>query len=263
MLWQMLATFVFRLSLGTAIAMAMTPSKLVTSGFFRVHLWMLMGLNTFAALAVGTSDFAPRHVLWITIAAVVVSYVGAVIWMYERRIAGVTAICIVAILGLIAAVSIAPKVGEGVQASLLGISLAGNGGLIDIISSSTLLGLVMTSMLLGHWYLNTPTMKLAPLKRLVLAMLVAVVVRAVICGVGCGAELTMHTMPRNFGWYGLLSLRWLSGLIGITVLGWMTWETLKIPNTQSATGILYVAVMFSFLGELSSQLLAAGAVYPL
>jgi len=25
---------------------------------------------------------------------------------------------------------------------------------------------VLTAMLLGHWYLNTPTMQLAPLKRL-------------------------------------------------------------------------------------------------
>jgi len=254
MLWQMLATFVFRLSLGTAVAMAMTPSSMVTSGFFRVHLWMLMGFNTFAALAVGTSDFAPRPVLWVTIATAVVSYVGSVIWMYERRTAGFVAICLVAILGLIAAIWIAPETGEGLLGiSLVGVSLLGNGGLIDILSSSLVLGLVMTSMLLGHWYLNTPTMQLAPLKRLVLAMLIAVIVRALVCGTGCGAELTMHAMPRNFGWYGLLSLRWLSGLIGITVLGWMTWETLKIPNTQSATGILYVAVMFSFLGELWAE----------
>ena len=52
-----------------------------------------------------------------------------------------------------------------------------------------------------------------------------------------------------------LALRWLAGLIGILGLAGMTWQTLKIPNTQSATGILYVAVIFAFLGELSSQLL--------
>ena len=36
----------------------------------------------------------------------------------------------------------------------------------------------------------------------------------------------------------------------------MTWQTLKIPNTQSATGILYVAVILTFLGELVSHLLS-------
>ena len=43
----------------------------------------------------------------------------------------------------------------------------------------------------------------------------------------------------------------------------MTWKTLKIPNTQSATGILYVAVIAVFLGELTSQLLSARTAFPL
>jgi hypothetical protein len=42
----------------------------------------------------------------------------------------------------------------------------------------------------------------------------------------------------------------------------MAWFTLKIPNTQSATGILYAAVVATFLGELMSQLLSASSVYP-
>jgi hypothetical protein len=37
----------------------------------------------------------------------------------------------------------------------------------------------------------------------------------------------------------------------------MTWETLKIPNTQSATGILYAGVILVFVGELVSQLLGS------
>jgi hypothetical protein len=35
----------------------------------------------------------------------------------------------------------------------------------------------------------------------------------------------------------------------------MAWETARIRSTQSATGILYVVVILSFLGELTSQLL--------
>ena len=31
--------------------MGVTPSRQVTSGFFRVHLWVLMGVQTLAALA--------------------------------------------------------------------------------------------------------------------------------------------------------------------------------------------------------------------
>jgi hypothetical protein len=43
----------------------------------------------------------------------------------------------------------------------------------------------------------------------------------------------------------------------------MAWKTLKIPNTQSATGILYVGVIGTFLGELTAMLLHLDTIYPL
>ena len=43
----------------------------------------------------------------------------------------------------------------------------------------------------------------------------------------------------------------------------MTWETLKIPNTQSATGILYAAMLLAFIGELTAQLMSVRGGYPL
>ena len=43
----------------------------------------------------------------------------------------------------------------------------------------------------------------------------------------------------------------------------LTWQTLKIPNTQSATGILYVGVIVTFVGELTSQLLSRESLFPL
>jgi hypothetical protein len=55
----------------------------------------------------------------------------------------------------------------------------------------------------------------------------------------------------------LESLRWLAGLVGLPVLLWLSRKTLDIPNTQSATGILYVACLAAILGELTAQLLAA------
>jgi FtsH-binding integral membrane protein len=55
----------------------------------------------------------------------------------------------------------------------------------------------------------------------------------------------------------LLALRWLAGLVGLPVLLVMSRKTLDIPNTQSATGILYVACLAAILGELTSQLLHA------
>ena len=64
-------------------------------------------------------------------------------------------------------------------------------------------------------------------------------------------------------WWLFLSLRWLAGLVGTLGLAWLTWKTLEIPNTQSATGILYAAMILAFIGELTAQLLSAEAVFPL
>jgi hypothetical protein len=36
-----------------------------------------------------------------------------------------------------------------------------------------------------------------------------------------------------------------------------------VPNTQSATGILYAGVILVFLGELMSQLLSMDSTFPL
>jgi len=45
--------------------------------------------------------------------------------------------------------------------------------------------------------------------------------------------------------------------VGLPVLLVMARKTLDIPNTQSATGILYVACLAAILGELTAQLLGA------
>ncbi|MCP3693713.1 MAG: hypothetical protein GY917_16040, partial [Planctomycetaceae bacterium] len=50
MLWQILLQFILRLTFGVALAMTITPSRLVTSGFYLVHLWVLMGVNVFGSL---------------------------------------------------------------------------------------------------------------------------------------------------------------------------------------------------------------------
>jgi hypothetical protein len=136
---------------------------------------------------------------------------------------------------------------------------------LDRITGSLVLGSITTAMLLGHWYLNTPSMKLAPLQRLVIFMSVAIVARMLLGGVCAGLEAHRLSLSGNLAaaWLVFLSLRWLAGLIGTLGLAWMTWLTLKIPNTQSATGILYAAMILAFIGELTAQLMSVRGGYPL
>ena len=91
---------------------------------------------------------------------------------------------------------------------------------------------------------------------------VAVLFRAVLGASGILLGIAPGQLQSQ-AFLSFLALRWLAGLIGLAVLAWMSWQTLKIPNTQSATGILYVAVIFAFLGELTSQLLSAQTPFPL
>ena len=74
------------------------------------------------------------------------------------------------------------------------------------------------------------------------------------------AELGVTLPPL---WGPFLALRWLAGLIGTLVMAGMTWQTLKVPNTQSATGILYAGMILAFIGELTAALLSAESPFPL
>jgi len=260
---QILVEFLFRLTFGVAVAMALTPSRWVTSGFFRVHLWVLMGLQTLAALALYTPAPGKTHLsviafeqFGLALVAAVVSYVGAVIWMYERRTLGKLAIVLVAGCALAGCcLPVLASSGKPVAPQLA-----------DRVTGGLVLGLTTTAMLLGHWYLNTPTMKLEPLKRLIVLLAIVVGLRMGVCLAGTWLEATFHLAATGMSprtWALFLSLRWLSGLIGVLGLAWLTWQTLKIPNTQSATGILYAGVVLAFIGELTSQLLSAQALYPI
>ncbi len=118
----------------------------------------------------------------------------------------------------------------------------------------------MAAMLLGHWYLNAPGMELAPLRRLLVAMAAATALQMAVCGAGLALNATagdLSTQQRLF-----ILLRWSFGLIGLPLIIWLTWKTLEIPNTQSATGILYVAVICVLAGETMSLPLSAELPFP-
>jgi hypothetical protein len=105
-------------------------------------------------------------------------------------------------------------------------------------------------------------MEIAPLRRLLLALGAAVVLQTIVSAVGLVCELKSATGITTQWWMFLL-LRWSFGLLGVGALARMAWQTLKIPNTQSATGILYVAVLGVFIGELTGLLLSAESASPL
>ena len=247
---SLLTEFLLRATFGLAAAMTLPSARQVTSGYFRNHLYVTLGLSSMAALLSRSVDAPP---FWPAILAAALSYFGAVCWLYERSSAGKAMLVLIAIVACFGAC----------QASGIVMSdeVRPNLRFFQVLSSGMLLGATMAAMLLGHWYLNAPGMQLAPLKKLLLAMGVAVVLHGVICGAGLALEASRRPFDTQ-DWLFII-LRWSFGLMGVLVLTWLAWRTLAIPNTQSATCILYVAVIGAFVGEKMSLLLSSASVYPL
>src|SRR5437762_610078 len=71
-----LAQFLLRAAFGLALAMVLTSPSKVTSGFYRNHCYVLLGMSVLAALAVSTAAGLPSA--WLAIIAAATSYAGAV-----------------------------------------------------------------------------------------------------------------------------------------------------------------------------------------
>jgi hypothetical protein len=240
----MLALFCLRLASGLAAAMLLLPVGQTNPRFCRAHFLTMLGLTVGAAAflwhGAGTAVCASL------VASMVLTFLGSVIWSVDRAPGG-------RVIGPVTALSLA--------GSLILIRVVQVPGdffplpIIDDLTSAALLGLSTTAMLMGHAYLIAPAMSIKPLMRLLVAFFISLAVRAAVNAVGFHSWTQVHSLGKLDEVTLLLPLRWGIGIVGPAVLGFMAWQTARIRSTQSATGILYVVVIFCFLGELISQLL--------
>ena len=112
-------------------------------------------------------------------------------------------------------------------------------------------GLALMDMLLGHAYLTASKMTMAPFRRLNAALAAALAVRAV-SAVGVVLWLqSRRPVDMLWGVYGLyVGTRWLVGLVVPGVFVYMAHDCIQRRSTQAATGILYVAGVLLFIGEI-------------
>jgi hypothetical protein len=116
----------------------------------------------------------------------------------------------------------------------------------------TVCGLALVAMNVGHWYLSATKLTIRPLRNTTLALLGLLVLRALWLIAVClmaGSELGRFVDPAELTLISIGMIRILFGLIGPLVLAWMTWETVKLESTQSATGILYALLAMVLVGE--------------
>jgi hypothetical protein len=255
----MLAAFSLRLALGMVAALLVLSPKQVNPRFFRAHFQIALGIALVALLFAPPSSWDTVWFPVCLIVGMVLATFGSVVFAFDGAPGGV-------------ALTVVTTVAFGIGLALLGPAVepvAVEHGKIawvhsDNFTSAALLGASMTAMLMGHSYLNAPTMSIGPLKRLLAALGVAVLVWLAVAGPGLWCWTAAHPSATLEGSMLLwLPVRWLVGLLGPAVLTVLAWQTARIRSTQSATGILYVVVILTFLGELTSLLLFHDTGYPM
>lgn len=249
----MLAHFALRMIGGMSLMWALLPQGRIASGFFRIQMLVALALSVLAGLSIEpfpqvvTGEPLVSASAGALLCAVLagLSFLGSVLWTLERRRGA--AVCVLLVCGL----SLVVLLGHALTVAALRTGL-GWLVLFSELSSAALLGGAVVGMLLGHWYLTAPTMSLTPLHRINQYFAAAAVARLVLSSVGLwlGASLITGTTPAAW-----LALRWLAGIVGPLAVTLMVWRILKYRNTQSATGVLFVGVILTFLGETTALLL--------
>ncbi len=245
----MIAQFAARLIFGMSLTWAFLPQAKISSGFFRIQMLVVLGLGVLGSLTsnivetksmiTSTSVLQPAFIV-----ISVLAFLGSVFWTLERRQAGrrfghAIAASSLAVVVLFAARTDTPFIGNVLRVD-------------SEVATSAILGVTMVAMLLGHWYLTAPTMSHDPLQRANQLFAVAVLMRFVMSAIALAMNWQLVGSGTTLTW---LALRWIAGILGPALLAVMVWRILKYRNTQAATGVLFVGVILTFIGELSATLL--------
>jgi hypothetical protein len=245
----MLTLFCARVALGLIACLLLLSPRQLHPRFFRTQF-----LTAFGLLVIATLTGWPHGGSWTRgslAVSTILSLLGAISWTLDPAPGGRILI-------------VATPVAIGV-ALVFAIPWPPPAPLIaDNLTSAAFLGTALTTMLVGHSYLISPGMALTPLMRCLRAGGAALSFRIGIIGWGlwCWTEIT-PTYTLNNEVVLWLPVRWLVGVIAPLGFGWMAYSAGRIRSTQAATGILYVVVVCSFLGELLGLLLTRQTGLPL
>jgi hypothetical protein len=231
------------LSAGTLLVVGLTELLGGTTRGYRLFMaWLLVvfaaillvsELNLPAATAVESTSGARRGLV-IAFAAVSVAYLGASMLQLRRSLLAVGG-------GIVGMLALATLAAGGATLSPMLFS-------IQLVLAALALGAVNAAMLLGHWYLVTPKLSAAPLRRMMWLLLAALVVQGLAFVV---AVLTVSSGPLG-GPIGPLT--WLRLAVGtvlpicITVLALLA---SRAPSLQASTGLLYIGLAFVIAGSIA------------
>lgn len=154
-----------------------------------------------------------------------------------------------------------PRSGLAVGGGLIGIislvALANAGDTLSttlfaaqLILAALALGAVNAAMLLGHWYLVTPKLSPAPLRRMMVLLLGALGLQALVF-VASMAVVSVGPLGGPIGW-----VTWLRLLVGIAlpiVITVLAYLASRASSLQASTGLLYIALAFVMAGSIAAS----------
>lgn len=233
----------WQLAGGTAVflANARFAYSEVSRGFYRSALWVLFPMAAASALLF---DGGTRVAALIASAAMG-GFLAAV--YTQRPLLEWIGAAATEILSLVTIFSASLEACSGACGWVIGTGMA---GLVFV-------GAVTYAMTLGHWYLNQARLPIAPLKHSTITLLVALIV-SLSLGVVGRRELIIGTVPATLLSSSPVSYWWFWLVLMLSTFGlWlMVRSTVWSRSTQSATGLLYIAIVVVVTAQFVMNLLA-------
>ena len=249
-----------------AAAIARAPAG---PGFYRLILLVGLGsLSLGLAIRIGGAASALPGLTLVSGTAYAVAFAAAVVFgaglqRHERLAFGWL---VLATLAGVVAVASDPAL------TAWSAGLDNPGALLYVAGLATVapaVGSVLFAMLLAHWYLVEPKLPLGPLKKVLALFAATELANLLLVG-----AVVAHHWPEWIAMEGglvraftlgnalFVFMRAFLGVLAPLGLAWMAWKTVEIRSIQSATGILYAAVVFVLFGETISLYLSLATGRP-
>lgn len=260
-----------QLAVGGIAGLAVPPFATIERGFYKSSAGIFVGaallyVAGMVALVVRSGTVTPTTLAelaaWVLFTGCAIAYLAS-LWdeSSERRVRWYPRALFTGIAALVVTAS-TYRVGGALGPETVLYPFA-------FLTGAASLGAVATGMLLGHWYLIDLGLSIHPLERLFRYFVLVTVLHVAVLGATLGflalgsgpgadavARLWEHHLP-------LFAARLLLGPIAALGIAHLIHRTLRIPNTMSATGLFYIAILFVLVGEMLGRLLLFRTSLPL
>jgi hypothetical protein len=252
--------FLSLFALGTAAAITAVPYREIGKYYFKFHVLVALVMT---AMAVGLG----RPWLALGAGAPLARTAAAASLLFALLVVVEYAVVRSAGTGLRKDALLLPVSTGTVAVCLAAFAMPGHGvgaaALLaaHLLTSAAVLGTSLVAMSTGHWYLANAKLSFDILVRLCRLFVAALAAKAVVSLLYLALRWESYAALEAFDQLAI-AVRVLAGLVLASVLALMSLSCAKGRSNQSATGILYVGVVFVLIGETISMYLTLGPGRP-